>query len=573
MKKNGFTLVELLAVIAIIAILCLIVVPKIMSVITTNQVKLYKEQEVRLKEAAIKYIHDEEINSSISTLIITKEELIATGYIGEIYDIKDKTKICNGYVIISNLTTNAESNSYISCENYNSIENVYVSLIRNLQDGLLEQEFNESYIPNTTITLQNPTKTGYIFTGWSVSGTGASISGTTLTIGTSTTTITANWTINKVALIVNINNGSLSQTLEESYVPNTEITLQNPTRTGYIFTEWSVSGTGASISGTTLTIGTSTTTITANWTINKVALIVNINNGSLSQTLEESYVPNTEITLQNPTRTGYIFTGWSVSGTGAMLSGTTLTIGTEDTTITANWTADTTACTLQLSGTKSTVDTSWYVSDVTVTLTITGNGTVSQKGLATTSSSTNGKTTETHSTDTASVTYYGYVVTSSGKTASCNTTFKVDKTIPTCTITPPATATWIKNITVSGSDNVSLAASPYSWTSQTTGFSTTKTYTLSAKTETTFKAWVMDAAGNVGACQLKCGSWSLNNTISGGACSGSWDWGVVLYSNCVQWTSSSQCCTRTGYYRCGTKSGCYDDQRFRRTCTSATVSP
>lgn len=43
------------------------------------------------------------------------------------------------------------------------------------------------------------------------------------------------------------------------------------------------------------------------------------------------------ISLPTPTREGYTFTGWSVSGNGTVLSGENLTIGAGNVTLTANW--------------------------------------------------------------------------------------------------------------------------------------------------------------------------------------------------------------------------------------------
>ena len=117
-NKNGFTLVELLVVISIILILGLIVTPKIIKTIENNKLKIYKEQEKRLEEAGLKYIQNKYISENESEIKITKQELINSNYIEEIYDINDKTKICNAYVIINNINTIPEAKGYISCDKY-----------------------------------------------------------------------------------------------------------------------------------------------------------------------------------------------------------------------------------------------------------------------------------------------------------------------------------------------------------------------------------------------------------------------------------------------------------------------
>ena len=78
-------------------------------------------------------------------------------------------------------------------------------------------------------------------------------------------------------------------------------------------------------------------------------------------------------------------------------------------------------CSISLSG--STYN-GWYTSDVTVKMTT--SGTVSQKGLATSASSTNNQTQVTHNWNTNGVTYYGYVSNAAGS-SSCSKWFKVDK--------------------------------------------------------------------------------------------------------------------------------------------------
>ena len=67
------------------------------------------------------------------------------------------------------------------------------TLTVNLNGGTTSQSFNTTYKTNEVITLTNPTRAGYIFTGWSVTSGNSILSGNTLTIGSQNTTITANW--------------------------------------------------------------------------------------------------------------------------------------------------------------------------------------------------------------------------------------------------------------------------------------------------------------------------------------------------------------------------------------------
>lgn len=119
-----------------------------------------------------------------------------------------------------------------------------------------------------------------------------------------------------------------------------------PTREGYIFTGWTLTGEGSSMSSytenATFTMGTEDATLTANWKEN-CTLTVNPNGGIWeSSTDSQSFNlgPGATKSISIPWRNGYIFTGWTLEGNGSMTSLTenaTFTMGTEDATLTAHW--------------------------------------------------------------------------------------------------------------------------------------------------------------------------------------------------------------------------------------------
>lgn len=113
-KKNGFTLIELLVVIGILAGLMMIIIPKFSSILNTNRDKGYKEIEKRLEEAALKYATDNYIEGNKIT--IEKSLLVSSSLIGEVYDLENKSAVCDGYVVIDIVNNTAKP--YIKCENY-----------------------------------------------------------------------------------------------------------------------------------------------------------------------------------------------------------------------------------------------------------------------------------------------------------------------------------------------------------------------------------------------------------------------------------------------------------------------
>ena len=83
--------------------------------------------------------------------------------------------------------------------------NIY-TISYNLNGGTKGSSAPTSGTYGSTVTVSNPTRTNYTFTGWTVSGTGASMSGTSLKIGVGNITLTANWKSNRATLYDYIKN-------------------------------------------------------------------------------------------------------------------------------------------------------------------------------------------------------------------------------------------------------------------------------------------------------------------------------------------------------------------------------
>ena len=215
-----------------------------------------------------------------------------------------------------------------------------------LGDGSLATANPITYnIETPTFTLNNPTKTGYTFDGW----TGTDLTETTLNVtialgSTGDRSYTAHWTPISYNITYELNGGSVATANPTTYnVETATFTLNNPTRTGYTFVGWT---------GTDLTEATQTVTITqgstgdrsytATWTPTNYTITYDLDGGNVETANPTTYnVETTSFTLNNPTRTGYIFNGWTGTGLTETTMNVTITHGsTGDRSYTAHWAID-----------------------------------------------------------------------------------------------------------------------------------------------------------------------------------------------------------------------------------------
>ncbi len=181
------------------------------------------------------------------------------------------------------------------------------------------------------ILLLDPARDGYTFAGWSPEG--------VIPQGTIVDQyFEARWTANPYTIHYIMNGGSNPDTNPTSYTPDDEdITLDDPTRTGYSFDGWSPSNTIPSGSIGELTF-------TAKWKANTYTITYILNDGTNATGNPATFTPDSPtITLLNPTRSGYTFTGWTPGNT--IPTGTT-----ESKTFEATWSAVAYSITYRLNG-------------------------------------------------------------------------------------------------------------------------------------------------------------------------------------------------------------------------------
>lgn len=222
-----------------------------------------------------------------------------------------------------------------------------------------------TYMTASAFTLPSaPTRNGYTFAGWQVTGTNATTATTAANASTATVTgygavtLTAQWAgINSNTVSYDLNSGSAgSGSGAATYTTGSSFTLPGtPSRTGYDFAGWEISGTNAATSTTAANAtsasvsGYGNVLLTAQWLVQSFAVSIDANGGTGATGGAASYSFGSTFTLpSSPFRGGYDFAGWQITGPlattvttmpGAVTASVT---GTGAITLTAQWTAHTT---------------------------------------------------------------------------------------------------------------------------------------------------------------------------------------------------------------------------------------
>ena len=223
------------------------------------------------------------------------------------------------------------------------IENYTISY--NLDGGINNNNNPSTYNVNDSITLAEPTKTGYRFIGWSDNGVISKGS-----IGEKT--FTASWEIIEYKITYVLNGGTNSELNKDYYnVENEEIILAAPTRAGYTFNGWTNEGRIPAQS-------TGDKEFVASWTANQNTLKFNANGGNGGEMPDVTLSTDEEYKLPKNalTRYGYTFAGWSTKadGTVEFEDESVYTMGADsEVTLYAIWSPVTYKITYELNGGKA----------------------------------------------------------------------------------------------------------------------------------------------------------------------------------------------------------------------------
>ena len=222
----------------------------------------------------------------------------------------------------------------------------YTITYNGVEDATFATSNPASYtVEGEAITLNNPTKTGYTFAGWT--GTGLTGATETVTIPTSSTgdrAYTANWTTHTYSVQFNGNGATDGEMSAQSFTYDEQakaLTANAYTRTGYTFTGWNTAadGTGTgytdeqAVQNLTAENGAAVT-LYAQWTANTYTIRfvagIPVYGEMADQSLTYGQAANLTANTFSTT-TGY-FVNWNTEADG---SGTTYTDGQEVLNLTA----------------------------------------------------------------------------------------------------------------------------------------------------------------------------------------------------------------------------------------------
>ncbi len=192
----------------------------------------------------------------------------------------------------------------------------------NLNGGELEQGVTnpeEYYIDSPDITLNNPSREGYTFIGWTGSN-GTTPTNVIIASGsTGNKTYTANYQIDRHTATFDSNLGTTAvpETITKDY--NEALgTLPTTSRTGYIFEGWFTERDGGTQISSTTKMPALNPTYYAHWTPITYTIHFNSNNGTGSMTDETmTYGVSKALTENAFTRDGWTFAGWNTKSDGS----------------------------------------------------------------------------------------------------------------------------------------------------------------------------------------------------------------------------------------------------------------
>lgn len=176
-----------------------------------------------------------------------------------------------------------------------------------------------------TQNIPTPTKTGYKFDGWEVSGNGSKMDGNTFTMGDADATIIAKWTPIDYTISYDLQGGTINGQPTKYTIESPTLNIPRPIKTGYTFLGWTGSNGNKNQLNVSITHGSiGNKAYTAHWTANKYILTFNYNKPSnVSSNIANGTITSKTVTydspydeLPAPTLRGWTFNGWFTAPSG-----------------------------------------------------------------------------------------------------------------------------------------------------------------------------------------------------------------------------------------------------------------
>ncbi len=273
---------------------------------------------------------------TIETATITLEEATRTGYTFSGWF--DNAEFSG--TAITEITVGSTGNKTL----YTKWTPIEYDITYELDSGTNDASNPATYtIETATITLEEPTKVGYTFNGWFDNAEFSGTSITQITVGsTGDRTLYAKWTPTIYSITYELNAGVNDEDNSATYTIETAtITLEEPTKTGYTFSDWYDNAEFSGTAITQITVGsTGDRTLYAKWTPIEYDITYELDSGTNDASNPATYTIETAtITLEEPTKVGYTFNGWFDNAEFSGTSITQITVGsTGDRTLYAKWT-------------------------------------------------------------------------------------------------------------------------------------------------------------------------------------------------------------------------------------------
>ena len=205
-----------------------------------------------------------------------------------------ETKIEKGSVGDITYVANWQANTYtlsfnVNCNDVATIESSNVI-------------FDQAY------TLPAPNRTGYIFDGWY---NGNQKVETGIWKKAENLTLTAKWQVITYTISYNLDGGSNNNLNRVNYTVEDAFSINVPEKEGYSFLGWTSSNNNNLQSTISISKGTiGNIIVSANWSANTYNCNLNVNSGDELVNDKFSFTFDDTYTLPEPTKTGYVFSGW-----------------------------------------------------------------------------------------------------------------------------------------------------------------------------------------------------------------------------------------------------------------------